>query len=158
MKSLRLVPLTLKQANRLVSRLHRHHKPIQGHRFTIGAKNGRLVGAAIVGRPGARRTRQYLVAEVTRLVSDGTPHVCSMLYAACARAAKAMGYDAIQTFILEHEPGTSLKAAGWKFVKLTKGGNHNRPSRSGRRRDQPEGKKQKWEKRFVWREEPTPIH
>lgn len=146
---MRLVPLTLKQANALVAKLHRHHKPIQGHRFTIGAKNGSLVGAAIVGRPGARRTEQYRIAEVTRLVSDGTPNVCSMLYSACARAAEAMGYDAIQTFILENEPGTSLKAAGWKFLRLVKGGDHNRPSRGGRRRDQPECKKQKWEKRFA---------
>lgn len=145
----RVVPLTLKQANALVARLHRHHKPVQGHRFSIGVRRGRsLIGAAIVGRPGARRTAQYRIAEVTRLVSDGTPNVCSALYSACARAAQAMGFDAIQTFILEQEPGTSLKASGWKFLRITKGGNHNRPSRGGRRRDQPECKKQKWEKRF----------
>lgn len=146
---MKIVPLTLKQANALVAKLHRHHKPVQGHRFSIGARLPRkLVGAAIVGRPGARRTKQYVIAEVTRLVSDGTPNVCSALYARCARAAEAMGYESIQTFILEHELGTSLRAAGWKFVKLTKGGDHNRPSRGGRRRDQPECRKQLWEKRF----------
>lgn len=146
---MKIVPLTLRQANALVAQLHRHHKPVQGHRFAIGARGPwGLIGAAIVGRPGARRTDQYLVAEVTRLVSNGTPNVCSSLYSACARAAEAMGFDAIQTFILEHELGTSLKASGWNFVTLTKGGDHNRPSRGGRRRDQPECKKQKWEKRF----------
>jgi hypothetical protein len=145
---LRLVPLTLKQANDLVARLHRHHKPVQGHRFTIGAQNGHLCGAAIVGRPTARRTNQYLVAEVTRLVTDGTKNTCSMLYAACARAAEAMGYDSIQTFILEDELGTSLKAAGWEFIDRSGGGDWNRPSRGGRRTDQPMVRKQKWEKRF----------
>ena len=146
---MKIVPLTLKQANALVAKLHRHHKPVQGYRFAIGASGPwGLIGAAIVGRPGARLTDQYQIAEVTRLVSNGSPNVCSALYSACARAAEAMGFDAIQTFILEYELGTSLKASGWKFVTLTKGGDHNRPSRGGRRRDQPECKKQKWEKRF----------
>jgi hypothetical protein len=41
------VPLTLKQANTLVDRLHRHHKPVVGHRFSIGAEvDGNLVGAS----------------------------------------------------------------------------------------------------------------
>jgi hypothetical protein len=34
-----------------------------------------------------------------------------------------MGYDKIQTYILEHEPGTSIKAAGWRFETMTTGGN-----------------------------------
>ena len=38
--SLRVVPLTLAQANELIGRLHRHHKPVQGHRFSIGVENG----------------------------------------------------------------------------------------------------------------------
>jgi hypothetical protein len=134
---LRLVPLTLRQANELIARLHRHHKPVVGHRFTIGAENGQLVGAAVVGRPTARMTEQYRIAEVTRLVSDGTKNVCSLLYAACARAAEAMGYDSIQTFLLESESGVSVKAAGWEFVGTSGGGDWNRPSRGGRRTDQP---------------------
>ena len=36
-----------------------------------------------------------------------------MLYAAAARAAKAMGYRKIITYTLDTEPGTSLRAAGW---------------------------------------------
>src|SRR5579863_2828050 len=118
---LRAVPLTLREANELIERLHRHHKRVQGHRFTIGAENGSLIGAAVVGRPTSRRTEQYGGAEVTRLVTECSKNVCSMLYAACARAAEAMGYDSIQTFILEGEPGTSLRAAGWQFVAWSKG-------------------------------------
>jgi hypothetical protein len=36
-----------------------------------------------------------------------------MLYAACARAALAQGFDEVQTFILKSESGVSLTAAGW---------------------------------------------
>lgn len=104
----------LKDANAFVAAHHRHHKPAVGHRFSLGAfVGGTLVGACIVGRPVARNTNQRTCVEVTRLVTDGTYNACSALYAAAARAAKALGYERIQTFILETEPGTSLKASGW---------------------------------------------
>lgn len=107
-------PLTLRQANELVWSLHRHHRQVTGHRFSIGCfDDGRFCGACIVGRPVAPELDPYQVAEVTRLVTDGTKNACSILYAAAARACKAMGYKLIQTYILETEPGTSLKASGW---------------------------------------------
>lgn len=114
---LRVVPLTLAQANDAVARWHRHHKRVVGHRYSVGVidETGKIHGAAIVGRPVARAVDQDRVAEVTRLVTDGTPNACSMLYGACAAAAKAMGYDAIQTYILATEPGTSLRASGWVY-------------------------------------------
>ena len=37
-----------------------------------------------------------------------------MLYGASCRVAKAMGYRKVITYILESEPGTSLKAAGFQ--------------------------------------------
>ncbi len=142
---LKVIPLTLSQANALIQAHHRHHKPVVGHRFSIGclSENG-LCGAVVVGRPVARRTDQYSIAEVTRLVTDGTPNACSMLYAAAARAAKAMGYTQIQTFILHTELGTSLRAAGWQYDGESKGGDWNVPSRGGRRTDQPHIQKQRW--------------
>jgi len=144
--TLYLFPATLKQANNMIEKLHRHHKPVVGHRFTIGCKDqlGIVHGMAVVGRPVSRGISPYTVAEVTRLVSDGTPHVCSKLYSACARAADAMGYDWIQTTILFNEPGTSLKASGWKFHHLITGRDWNCPSRGGRRTDQPMCDKQVW--------------
>lgn len=146
---LRAVPLTLKQANDLIARLHRHHKPVVGHRFSIGAlRDGELVGAVVVGRPVARNTDQYTTAEVTRLVSDGSKNVCSFLYAAAARAAKAMGFSKIQTFILDDEPGTTLRAAGWVMETTSPGGDWNSPSRGGRRTDQPMQPKTRWAKVF----------
>lgn len=53
---LRLVNLTLADANAFVVQHHRHNKKVQGHKFSIGAVfNGGLCGVAIVGRPVARR-------------------------------------------------------------------------------------------------------
>ena len=149
MSKLRLIPLTLKEANGLIASKHRHHKPVVGHRFSIGCldtSSGEIVGAAVIGRPVARAVAQYSVAEVTRLVTDGTPHVCSKLYSAAARAAEAMGFDKIQTYILDTEPGTSLKAAGWEFEETTSGGDWNHSRRKGRRTDQPMCRKQRWAK------------
>lgn len=108
-------------------------------------------GAAIVGRPVSRELDPYLLAEVTRLVTDGLLNACSFLYGACARVAKAMGFSRIQTYILEEEPGTSLKAAGWKFDHLTTGGdwNHSKANAGTRRTDQPQGRKQCWIKELA---------
>lgn len=144
---LAITPLTLREANALIAALHRHHKPAVGHRFSIGVdSNGKIVAAAIVGRPVSREIDHHKVAEVTRLVSDGTPHTCSMLYAACARIAREMGFSKIQTYILDTEPGTSLVAAGWSYEAMTKGGTWNNGQRKGRRDDQPLVPKQRWSK------------
>ncbi len=146
---LRIVPLTLRQANALVGEWHRHHTLAVGHRWSLGVMYGDdLVGAAIVGRPVAREIPQYSVAEVNRLVTNGHRNGCSILYAACARAAAAMGFDEIQTYILESEPGTSLLAAGWVKQEKTRGGDWNTPARRGRRTDQPQVAKVRWSKRL----------
>lgn len=94
-----VVPLSLADANALVSAWHRHSKPVRGHRFSIGAHDGdHLVGAAIVGRPRARALPASEVVEVLRLVTDGTPNACSFLYGASARAARALGYRLAITY------------------------------------------------------------
>lgn len=146
---LRVVPLTLKQANSFVAAIHRHHKPVQGHRFSLGVEeDGRIVGVCIVGRPVARGCNPYLTAEATRLATDGTKNACSILYAAAARACKAMGFEKIQTYTLQEEPGTSLRAAGWNAVATTAGGdwNHSASYNGKRRTDQPMTPKTRWEK------------
>lgn len=112
-----LVPISLKDANSFVAEHHRHHKPVVGHKFSIGcAQDGRLVGVAIVGRPVSRHLDDGWTLEVNRLCTTGEKNACSMLYAAAARAAKAMGYHKIITYTLDTEPGTSLRAAGWMCV------------------------------------------
>lgn len=146
---MRIVPLTLEQANDMVDEIHRHHKPCRGHRFSIGIEyGGVLCGAAIVGRPVSREIDPYRVAEVTRLVTNGVPNGCSSLYSACARIAREMGFDKIQTYILEEETGVTLRASGWKFEVMTDGGdwNHSKANNGTRRTDQPMGRKQRWSK------------
>lgn len=143
--ALKLEHIELKDANEFIGRLHRHHKPVVGHRFSIGARRGaQLVGVAVVGRPVARLTDSRLVAEVTRLCTDGTKNACSFLYAGAARAAHALGFGVIQTFILETESGVSLLASGWQEGHMTKAEGWNRPSRGERREDQPTCRKTRW--------------
>ena len=114
---LEVVPMTLKEANAFVEQNHRHHGPVVGHKFSIGLSDGdKIVGVAIVGRPVARHLDDGWTLEVNRLCTTGEKNVCSMLYAAAARAAKAMGYRKIITYTLDTEPGTSLRAAGWKCI------------------------------------------
>lgn len=131
--TLRVVPLELTEANAAVAAWHRHHQPCQGHRFSLGVidDDDALRAAAIIGRPVARMAgHPRNVLEVTRLVSDGTPNACSMLYAAAARTGKAMGFARIQTYILEEETGTTLRASGWVCEGEAGGGNGNTPTGS----------------------------
>ena len=124
------VPIDLKEANAFVERYHRHHRPVVGHKFSIGAALGNeIVGVVIVGRPVSRHRDDGLTLEVTRLCTDGTRNACSFLYGAAARAAFALGYQKIGTYILKSEPGTSLTAAGWKLIGETPGRSWSVPSR-----------------------------
>ena len=120
--SLRLVPVSLREANAYVDAYHRHHGRVVGHKFSVGCEqDGQLVGVAIVGRPVSRYLDNGSTLEVTRLCSNGERNVCSFLYGAAARAAKALGFRKIITYTLDTEPGTSLKAAGWTCAGLAGG-------------------------------------
>ena len=120
----------LDEANTFVSQHHRHHKPVVGHLFSLGAaQREKIVGVAIVGRPVARRRDDGVTAEVTRLCTDGTKDACSFLYGAAARAAFALGFKRIGTYTLSSEPGTSLTAAGWRLIGETPGRSWSVPSR-----------------------------
>jgi len=119
---LKLVPVTLAAANAFVSTHHRHHRPVTGHKFSLGCEqDGRLVGVAIVGRPVSRYLDNGTTLEVNRLCTTGEKNACSFLYGAAARAAKALGYRKIITYTLETELGTSLRAAGWTCAGLAGG-------------------------------------
>lgn len=145
---MKLVHVELRDANQFVERLHRHHKPVSGHRFSIGCEvNGQLVGVAICGRPVARLAPANRI-EVTRLCTDGTPNACSFLYGASARAAKALGYDSIQTYVLDVESAVSLRASGWVFDGMSKGGQWKHSDGRPRRTDQPTNPKQRWIRTF----------
>ena len=127
---LRIVPCAFSEACAFVKQHHRHHKPPQGHKFSVAAAVGEdICGVAIVGRPVARHLDDGMTLEVTRLATDGTKNACSALYATAWRAARAMGYGRLVTYILDNEPGTSLNAAGWKCVGKAGGGTWKRASR-----------------------------
>lgn len=113
-----VTPLTLTEARNYITRVHRHHQAPVGGLFAIGAEqDGEIVGCVIVGRPVSRvMDADPYTCEVTRLASDGTKNACSMLYAAAWRAARAMGYRRLITYTLKTEPGTSLRAAGFKVI------------------------------------------
>ncbi len=101
-----------------------------GHLFSIGASlDEQIVGVVIVGRPVSRHRDDGLTAEVTRLCTDGTRNACSFLYGASAKAAFALGFKRIGTYILSSEPGTSLTGAGWRLIGERGGGSWSVPSR-----------------------------
>lgn len=110
-----IAPCTISAAKDFVARHHRHNKPPVSGLFAVAAQqDGTVRAVAIVGRPVARALDKGRVCELTRLCSDGTANACSLLYGAAARAAKALGWDKIITYTLASEPGTSLRASGWR--------------------------------------------
>lgn len=110
---MKIIPITLRQANKFVADNHRHNKPVQGAKFAIGCVEGdKLIGVAIAGRPVARRLDDGKTLEITRVCTDGTKNCNSFLYAACKRIAKNMGYSSCITYTLKSESGISLKAVG----------------------------------------------
>jgi hypothetical protein len=120
----------LAEANAFVRAHHRHHKPVVGHKFSLGAMLAdALVGVVIVGRPVSRMRDDGSTLEVTRLATDGTRNACSFLYGAAARACFALGYQKIGTYILKSEDGASLRASGWRLIGERGGGSWSVPSR-----------------------------
>ena len=148
---LEVTPISFEDACDFVVKHHRHHKPPQGHKFSIAAvkmplvdvdacdssgipygmheNDSEIVGVVIVGRPVSRRLQDGWTLEVTRLATDGTKNACSFLYAAAWRAARAMGYRRLITYILDSESGTTLKACAWKCIGKCGGGSWSVPSR-----------------------------
>ena len=107
-------PITFREASDFINQHHRHHKATVGHKFSIGLYDSeKLVGVAVCGRPVSRHLDDGITCEINRLCTDGTKNACSMLYGACCRVAKEMGYVKIITYILESENGASLKASNF---------------------------------------------
>lgn len=125
-----VAPIFQRQAFKFIETWHRHHQKPVGSIFQIAAVEGTsIVGVAVVGRPVARMIQDGFTCEVTRLCTTGEKNACSMLYSACARAARELGYKRIITYILSSETGTSLKATGWTRVGEVGGGSWSRSSR-----------------------------
>jgi hypothetical protein len=121
---LHVVPCEFDEACAFVKQHHRHHKPPVGHKFSLAVADeaGVVRAVCMVGRPVARGNDNGMTLELTRLASDGCQNACSCLYGAAWRAAKALGYARLITYILDSEPGTSLKASGWRCLGERGGG------------------------------------
>ncbi len=146
MSGLELMPISYGDACVFVSQHHRHHAAPQGHKYSVAVTDGQEVrGVVMVGRPVGRHQDDGFTLEVTRCcVQEGTPNACSMLYAAAWRAARALGYQRLITYTLPSEGGASLRAAGWRVVGQTRGGEWSRPARLRPQVRQP-GVKTLWE-------------
>lgn len=150
-------PCTLKTANEYVKQHHRHHPPTTGHKFSIACYDGdRICGVAICGRPVSRHLDDGVTLEINRLCTDGTYNACSMLYGACARIAKEMGYHSVITYILESENGASLKASNF-ICEGEAGGEVWTGKRSGRDNGVPKEKKTRWRRTLVKMEGETQL-
>lgn len=87
------------------------------------------------------------VAHAERVLRDARKSqlgVSSLLYGAAWRAARALGYRKLITYILPEEGGASLRAAGWRCVGKAGGGSWSCPSRP-RVDTHPTQQKLRWE-------------
>lgn len=148
--TLELRPVSFSDATNFIADYHRHHVPSRGWKFGVAVYNDSdMVGVATCGRPVARMLNaEWWTLEVNRVcVFEGAENACSMLYSACWRAARALGYHRLITYILPTEPGTSLKAAGWVYTGDT--GHENsgwqRPDRPLSTNTMNQGNKHRWE-------------
>lgn len=146
-----LKPCELKEAKAFVTELHRHHRPPQGHRFSLKAViEDKIVGVAIVGRPVARHQDDKETLEITRLCTDGTPNACSFLIGCVKRAGRALGYKRLISYTLISENGSSWKASGMTQTGVTAGGAWSGTYGEGKKRANlhPLEEKRRWEIRL----------
>lgn len=120
---MRIIPINLKEANAFVNAHHRHHRAAAGCKFCIGVldDNEGLCGVAVCGRPVSRYLDTGFNLEITRLCTNGEKNACSMLYGACVRIARLMGYYRVITYTLESEDGASLKASNFSYDGIAGG-------------------------------------
>lgn len=116
----RIVPVSMSRASDFVDQFHRHNVGIEsGMTFSMGVVcQDKVVGVAIVGTPANYTLMDGWTSEIRRVcVLEGHPDANSMLYGACWKAARALGYHRLITYTLETESASSLKAVGWTVIK-----------------------------------------
>ena len=151
-------PIKLRDANTYVAQHHRHNQPTNGHKWSLACyDDDRLCGVAIAGQPVSRKLDDGLTIEIRRVCTDGTYNACSILYGACARVARDMGYKRVVTYTLISENGASLRASGFENCGEAGGVSWDMPSRPreveqitmfGTVLKYPMEKKIRWEKHF----------
>lgn len=118
---IRIVPVSLKQANATIAAWHSHHKPVVGHKFSLAAEvDGKQAGVTIVGRPVAQSLDDGFTLEVTRSCVAAEPgvlkNVASKMLGAATSAAEALGFRLVVSYTRKDEDGSSYRAAGWVDV------------------------------------------
>jgi len=128
--TLELRPIGTREASAVVLRLHRHLPRVVGGLFAVACFDGdELVGVGVASLPKAPRSRDGFTVEISRVATDGHPNACSKIYGALGRACAAIGVKRIITFTRLDEPGTSLRASGFRETGLTREQSWDRPSR-----------------------------
>ncbi|HEU4344803.1 MAG TPA: XF1762 family protein [Candidatus Binatia bacterium] len=85
---MRVVDISLKDAEAFLAKHERHYKsPAEPICAIAVADSGGIHGAAILGR------RSESVGELAHIYVDGASMGYSLLYGACWRALKALGYE-----------------------------------------------------------------
>ena len=146
---MKIAPITFRQACNFINRYHRHHKATVGCKFCISVidEDGQIHGVAVSGRPVSRWLDDGYTLEINRCCSDGARNACSMLYGACCRIAKEMGYRKVITYTLQSENGASLKASNF-ICEGVAGGTHWTGSRN-KGQDIPSELKNRWSKNLT---------
>ena len=142
---MRVAPITIRKASEYININHRHHNATVGCKFCISVieEDGQIHGVAVCGRPVSRKLDDGFTLEINRVCTDGTKNACSMLYGACCRIAKAMGYRKVITYTLQSENGSSLKASNF-ICRGQAGGTHWTGVRN-KGQDIPNEMKNRWE-------------
>ena len=117
--TLRIIPLSFREAKSYVQRYYRHNAAPQGHKFSIGLfspSEDTYIGVAIASIPKARHLNDGFTLEINRVCCDPAfSNACSKLYGAAIKAGKAMGYTRFITYTLPEESGSSIKAVGFRL-------------------------------------------
>lgn len=128
---LAIVPAVWDDVLVFIERHHRHHPKPVGMKFCVAVASPttdglgyEIVGVASTGRPKPVAYQDGWTLEVNRTCVVDAPNANSMLYGACWRAAKALGWRRLITYTQEGESGASLRGAGWHIVA-------ERPARAG---------------------------
>jgi len=122
-KNCKIIPVSLKEANRFVEAFHRHCKKIVCHKFSLGLVfNENIIGVAIVGRPVSRALDNGFNVEINRVcILPGYKNANSLFYARIKKICQLMGYQKIITYtILDEESGSSLRAINARVDIITK--------------------------------------
>ena len=114
-------PLTLPKANHFLGEFY--FGTVTESIFCIGAGNGDLQGAAIVGRPTIPAMDDGYSCEILRL---GSARIgCDMpgiLHKACLKSMRSMGYRRIVSVMNDPEIGGLLDFWGWQCLGKTESG------------------------------------